>query len=43
MDQAYQKRVLGMASMAAKSSGKEGDLDGIVMDIKVSAYRSISF
>lgn len=38
MDQAYQKRVLGMASMAAKSSGKDGDLDAIVTAIKVSAY-----
>lgn len=42
MDHAYQKRVLGMASVAAKASGKDGDLDGIVMAVKVSAYRSIS-
>lgn len=42
MDHAYQKRVLGIASMAAKASGKDGGLDGIVTVIKVSAYRSFS-
>ena len=35
MDQAFQKRVLGVASVAAKQFGKDGKLDGIVTDIKV--------
>eukprot|EP00904_Undaria_pinnatifida_P011145 jgi/Undpi1/7160/HiC_scaffold_22.g09634.m1 len=36
MDQAFQKRVLGVASVAAKQFGKDGKLDGIVTDIKTS-------
>lgn len=35
MDQAHQKLVLEMASIAAKSIGKDGDLDSIVIAIKV--------